>query len=79
MYVCFVPYPPSPQLSHPLILGRSPADPLAPRDRREQMEFVMAMEAGRKAADYFIRRWPEMFHFREAEPVSYVEFLCVML
>lgn len=67
------------QLPHPLILGRSPSDPLAPRDRREQMEFIMAMEAGSKAADYFIRRWPEMFRGRQTEPVRHlVALVCNM-
>ena len=50
-------------------MGRSPADPLAPRSRQEQMEFVMALAAGEKAAKYFIHRWPKLFEGHKPEPV----------
>jgi pentatricopeptide repeat domain-containing protein 3 len=56
------------KLAHPLVMGRSPADPLAPRSRQEQMEFIMAMMAGEKAAKHFIHRYPKLFEGRNPEP-----------
>ncbi|KAL5471434.1 hypothetical protein EMCRGX_G029553 [Ephydatia muelleri] len=49
-------------LNDPLSFGgRSIADPLAPHNRFEHMEYVRAREAGKNAAKFTIHRWPKMF------------------
>lgn len=49
-------------LDDPLTFGgRSVADPLAPHNRFEHMEYIRAREAGKNAAKYTINRWPKMF------------------
>jgi pentatricopeptide repeat domain-containing protein 3 len=48
-------------LKHPFVMGRSLADPLVPKNRRQMMEFLMAETAGRKAAMEVIRRNPKIF------------------
>lgn len=49
-------------LNDPLTFGgRSIADPLAPHNRFEHMEYVRAREAGNNAAKFTIHRWPKMF------------------
>ena len=45
---------------HPMRLGLSRSDPLAPRSRKQADEFKLAMEAGKKAAEYVVSRWPRL-------------------
>ncbi|XP_003383913.2 PREDICTED: pentatricopeptide repeat domain-containing protein 3, mitochondrial-like isoform X2 [Amphimedon queenslandica] len=48
-------------LKQPFILGRTPADPLAPSSRKQLVEFIMAREAGKMAAMDIINSNPKVF------------------